>query len=166
MPECRGDLERHYLPESVRQLVSQHPGRGGGGGGGTPIYFLVCRDVPPVRVSFSGFSVLNRVYDFTFLCLKQGIQFHSQQIFSFSPPPPPGVNGSYTEEVPVSRIKYYVKSSPVFCSYVASYFAYQSSRSRCVPIQVDVQLVQVLDDTSLVWVVLEFAVIHQWIKQS
>ena len=39
--------------------------------GGTPIYFLY-RDVPTVRVSFSGSSVLNRVYNFTFSCLKQG----------------------------------------------------------------------------------------------
>ena len=45
--------------------------RGGGGRGGTPIYFLY-RDVPTVRVSFSGSSVLNRVYNFTFSCLKQG----------------------------------------------------------------------------------------------
>ena len=42
----------------------------GGGGGGTPIYFLG-RDVPTVRVSFSGSSVLNRVYIFRFSCLKQ-----------------------------------------------------------------------------------------------
>ena len=35
------------------------------------IYFLH-RDVPPVRVTFSGSSVLNRVYSFTFSCLKQG----------------------------------------------------------------------------------------------
>ena len=35
------------------------------------MYFL-CRDVPPDRVSFSGSSVLNRVCNFTFLCLKQG----------------------------------------------------------------------------------------------
>ena len=41
----------------------------GGGGGNTGIYFLY-RDVPTVRVSFSGSSVLNRVY--TFSCLKQG----------------------------------------------------------------------------------------------
>ena len=40
-------------------------------GGGTPIYFLY-RGVPTVRVSFSGSSVLNRVYNFTFSCLKQG----------------------------------------------------------------------------------------------
>ena len=38
---------------------------------GTPIYFLG-RDVPTVRVSFSGSSVLNRVYIFRFSCLKQG----------------------------------------------------------------------------------------------
>ena len=37
----------------------------------TPIY-SVYRDVPPVRVSFSGSSVTNRVYNFTFLCRKQG----------------------------------------------------------------------------------------------
>ena len=43
----------------------------GGGGGGTPIYFLG-RDVPTVRVSFSGSSILNRVYIFRFLCLEQG----------------------------------------------------------------------------------------------
>ena len=43
----------------------------GGGGGGTHIYFLY-RDVPTVRVSFSGSSVLNRVYNFTFSCLEQG----------------------------------------------------------------------------------------------
>ena len=36
-----------------------------------PIYFLY-GDVPTVRVSFSGSSVLNRVYNFTFSCLKQG----------------------------------------------------------------------------------------------
>ena len=36
-----------------------------------PIYFLY-RDVPTVRVSFSGSSVLNRVDNFTFSCLKQG----------------------------------------------------------------------------------------------
>ena len=48
----------------------------GGGGGGTPIYFLY-RDVPTVRVSFSGSSVLNRVYNFTFSCLKQGRPFKS-----------------------------------------------------------------------------------------
>ena len=47
------------------------PGGDGGGGGGTPIYFLY-RDVPKVRVSFSGSSVLNRVYNFKFSCLKQG----------------------------------------------------------------------------------------------
>ena len=40
-------------------------------GGGTPIY-LLGRDVPTVRVSFSGSSVLNRVYIFRFSCLKQG----------------------------------------------------------------------------------------------
>ena len=40
-------------------------------GGGTPIYFLY-RDVPTVRVSFSGSSVFNRAYNFTFSCLKQG----------------------------------------------------------------------------------------------
>ena len=39
--------------------------------GGTPIYFLG-RDVPTVRVSFSGSSVLNRVYIFRFSCLEQG----------------------------------------------------------------------------------------------
>ena len=39
--------------------------------GGTPIYFLY-RDVPTVRVSFSGSSVLSRVYNFTFSRLKQG----------------------------------------------------------------------------------------------
>ena len=44
--------------------------RGMGGGGDTPIYFL-CRDVPTVRVSFSGSSVLNRVYNFTFSCLNR-----------------------------------------------------------------------------------------------
>ena len=45
---------------------------GGGGGGCSAIYFLY-RDVPPVRVSFSGSSVLNRVYNFTFSCFpKQG----------------------------------------------------------------------------------------------
>ena len=37
----------------------------------TPIYFLG-RGVPTVRVSFSGSSVLNRVYIFRFPCLKQG----------------------------------------------------------------------------------------------
>ena len=36
-----------------------------------PICFLY-RDVPTVRVSFSGSSVSNRVYNFTFPCLKQG----------------------------------------------------------------------------------------------
>ena len=41
------------------------------GGGVTPIY-LLGRDVPPVRVSLSGSSVLNRVYNFTFLSPKQG----------------------------------------------------------------------------------------------
>ena len=40
-------------------------------GGATPIYFLYS-DVPTVTVSFSGSSVLNRVYNFTFSCLKQG----------------------------------------------------------------------------------------------
>ena len=45
------------------------PGRGWGGRG-TPIYFQN-RDVLTVRVSFSGSSVLNRVYNFTFSCLKQ-----------------------------------------------------------------------------------------------
>ena len=49
---------------------NENPG-GGGGGGGTPIYFLY-RDVPTVRVSFSRSPVLNRVYNFTFSCLKQG----------------------------------------------------------------------------------------------
>ena len=42
-----------------------------GPGRGTPIYFLG-RDVPTVRVSFSGSSVLNRVYIFRFSCLEQG----------------------------------------------------------------------------------------------
>ena len=46
-------------------IEAPHPG------GGTPIYFLY-RDVLTVRVSFSGSSVLNRVYNFTFSCLKQG----------------------------------------------------------------------------------------------
>ena len=36
----------------------------------TPIHFLYS-DVPPVRVSFSESSFLNRVYDFTFSCLRQ-----------------------------------------------------------------------------------------------
>ena len=41
----------------------------------TPVYFLY-RDVPTVWGSFSGSPVLNRVYNFTFSCLKQGVQFH------------------------------------------------------------------------------------------
>ena len=49
---------------------SSDPGGGGGGRGGTPIYFQN-RDVPTVRVSFSGSSVLNRVYNFTFSCLNR-----------------------------------------------------------------------------------------------
>ena len=52
-------------------LLEVRESRGLGWGGGTPIYF-VYRDVTPVRVSFSGSSVLNRVYNFTFFCLKQG----------------------------------------------------------------------------------------------
>ena len=40
-------------------------GGGGGWGGGTPIYFLRM-DVPPNKASFSGSSVLNRVYNLIF----------------------------------------------------------------------------------------------------
>ena len=36
-----------------------------------PYISYVHGDVPTVRVSFSGSSVLNRVYNFTFSCLKQ-----------------------------------------------------------------------------------------------
>ena len=60
--------------KSAWHAVSAPAGGGGGGGkgGGTPIGFLY-RDVQHVRVSFSWFSVLNRVYNFTFLCLKRGL---------------------------------------------------------------------------------------------
>ena len=60
-----------YETDSPQKHLHCDPEGGRGGGGGTPIYFLY-RDVPTVRVSFSGSSVLNRVYNFTFLCLKQG----------------------------------------------------------------------------------------------
>ena len=48
----------------------------------TPIYFLY-RDVPPVRVSFSGSSGLNRVYSFTFLCLQKGRPVNLPLFFPF-----------------------------------------------------------------------------------
>ena len=60
---------------------------GGGGGGGTPIYFIY-RDVPTVSVSFSGSSVLNSVYNFTFLCLKQGCLPVNLLLPHTLPPPP------------------------------------------------------------------------------
>ena len=53
-----------------------------GEGRGTPIYFLH-GDFPLIRVSFSGFSVLNRVYNFTFLCLKQGRHHKSPPFLPF-----------------------------------------------------------------------------------
>ena len=52
---------KHTLPD----------GGGGGGGGLLPYNSYNYRDVLTVRVSFSGCSVLNRVYNFTFSCLKQ-----------------------------------------------------------------------------------------------
>ena len=54
-------------------------------GAGTPIYFLY-RDVPPNRVSFSGSTLLSRVYNFTFLCLKQSRPRNSST--PFVPPQP------------------------------------------------------------------------------
>ena len=59
-----------WVSQSSQQCTDSCEG-GRGGGGGTSIYFLY-RDVPTVRVSFSGSSVLNRVHNFTFSCLKQG----------------------------------------------------------------------------------------------
>ena len=50
---------------SKHSYVNVHPREGG-----TPIYFLY-RDVPTVRVSFSGSSVLNRVYNFPFCVLNR-----------------------------------------------------------------------------------------------
>ena len=72
-------------PARITQPQKLQLCRGGGGGGGTPIYFLY-GDVPPDRVSFSGSSVLNRVSNFTFSCLKQG---YFPKIFFSSPPPQP-----------------------------------------------------------------------------
>ena len=64
-----------------RIIIGPHPR---GGGGVLPyISYIKYRDVPTVRVSFSGSSVLNRVYNVTFLSLKTG---SSPQIFSYSPP--------------------------------------------------------------------------------
>ena len=45
--------------------------------GGTPIYISY---IGTVKVSFSGSSVFNRVYDFTFACLKQGCPRKSSPI--------------------------------------------------------------------------------------
>ena len=41
------------------------------GGGGTPLFGLY-GDVPLDRVWFFGFTVLNRVYNLTWLCPKEG----------------------------------------------------------------------------------------------
>ena len=61
------DAVRETMADVSRASPSLKPP----GGRGTPIYFLG-RDVPTVRVSFSGSSVLNRVYIFRFSCLEQG----------------------------------------------------------------------------------------------
>ena len=47
---------------------------GGGGGGGTPLFGLY-GDVPLDRVWFFGLFVLNRVYNLTCLCPKQGMYY-------------------------------------------------------------------------------------------
>ena len=68
-----------HQPHSQDGTTLFQRGQGGGGRkiiwlhprGNTPIYFLY-RDVPTVGVSFSGSSVLNRVYNFTYSCLTQG----------------------------------------------------------------------------------------------
>ena len=51
----------------------------GGGGGAAPLFEL-CRDVPLARVWFFGLAVLNRVYNLTFLCPKQGMVLPAERL--------------------------------------------------------------------------------------
>ena len=53
-----------------------------GGGGGTPLLGLygLYGDVPLDRVWFFGLAVLNRVYNLTCLCPKQGIVFRAERL--------------------------------------------------------------------------------------
>ena len=50
-----------------------------GGGGGTPLFGLY-GDMPLDRVWFFGLAVLNRVYNLTCLCPKQGMVLRAERL--------------------------------------------------------------------------------------
>ena len=88
--------------------------------GETSIIYFLHRDMPPIRVSFSGFSVLvNRVRNFTFLCLKQDCHCKSSPFLPLQPPlspPPPSplspwvlTNGT-VNNLKKKRIKHEIRS--------------------------------------------------------
>ena len=60
------------------QVVHISPG-GGGGAAAAPLFEL-CTDVPLARVWFFGLAVLNRVYNLTFLCPKQGMVLPAERL--------------------------------------------------------------------------------------
>ena len=77
------DLERKGRDGSTVYAYTHVRGGGGGGGGEYSHIFFLHRDVPTVRVSFSG-SCLKRVYNFTFSCLNTVVPSNLLLFFPFN----------------------------------------------------------------------------------